>query len=77
MAHFYGTVRGQAINGVSRIGSKKSGLETTAASWQGSVEVILYERDGEDWTRVYLRPWHGHGSNKQLYNGPIGGPTKK
>jgi hypothetical protein len=72
MAHFYGTVQG-ARGEASRLGHKNTGLNTVAASWQGAVEVDLYERDGIDWARVSLRPWHGRGKSVELYDGPVSG----
>ena len=73
MAHFYGTISGQRGPGASRLGSKASGLAVTAASWQGAVCVQLYEREGIDYARVYLKPWHDNGSNRELYDGPVSG----
>ena len=74
MAHFYGTLqggRGQA----SRLGSKGSGLQVCAASWQGSVHVDLDhdEETGEDIATVRLAPWHGQGKSRILYQGPVSG----
>lgn len=45
MAHFFGNVRGQRGE-ASRLGSKRSDLQTTAASWQGAVDVRLYHDAG-------------------------------
>jgi hypothetical protein len=72
MAHFYGTIQGNRGE-ASRLGSKDSGLDVTAASWQGAVSVQLYERDGVDYARVTLQPWHGSGTRKDLYDGPVSG----
>lgn len=72
MAHFYGKLdgsRGQA----TRCGTKKSGMQTVAASWSGAVRVTLYEHEGEDRVIVSLIPWHGHGTDRQLYEGPVSG----
>lgn len=77
MAHFYGSVKGQAKSRVTRIGGKKSGIQTIAASCQGSVQVDLFEKNGKDYATVRLVAWHGHGTNEILYNGPVEGPTKK
>jgi hypothetical protein len=71
VAHFLGRVAGNRGE-ASRVGSKNSGLTTTAASWQGAVETHLYEKDGVDYARVELRPWHGAGVSRELYNGPVG-----
>jgi hypothetical protein len=72
MAHFYGSAqghRGQA----SRLGSKASGLDVVAASWQGAVTTRLYERDGVDMALVSLSRWHSQGTERILYHGPVAG----
>jgi hypothetical protein len=72
MAHFYGTLqghRGQA----SRLGTAKSGIGTTTASWQGAVKVELYQNGDVDIARVVLIPWNGAGITRVLYEGPVGG----
>lgn len=74
MAHFYGMVRGKAKTEGTREGSEDSGLTTIAASWEGSVKVNLYERNGIDYAYVTIGPHMGGGgrANTQvLYNGPI------
>lgn len=81
MAHFYGTIDGNRGT-ASRLGTAKSGLRTVAASWQGAVDVRLYcNTDGVDRCRVMLVPWHGAGTSRVLYDGPVSGaadvlPTK-
>jgi hypothetical protein len=77
MAHFYGTVSGKARSQASRLGSKSSGLRTVAASWQGAVAVDLYERDGLDCAQITLIPWHGHGTTRVIYDGPVSGAPIK
>lgn len=76
MSHFYGTVEGQAQTTATRRGSKKSGLVTHAASWDGAVRVQAYynEYHKEDWVRVWLTTWHGSGVQPDvcLYHGPLG-----
>jgi hypothetical protein len=72
MAHFYGSISGQR-GPASRLGSKKSGLQTTAASWQGAVRTTLYEKAGVDCALVELVPWHGQGAHQKLYDGPVSG----
>jgi hypothetical protein len=72
MAHFYGTVQGDRGE-ASRMGGKRGGLTTQAASWQGSVRTRLYEKDGQDYALVSLEPWQGAGVSKVLYDGPVGG----
>ena len=44
MAHFYGTLKGQAGQATRR-GSKSSGVTTEAASWAGCVRVSLWHSD--------------------------------
>lgn len=74
MAHFIGYIKG-ARGEASRLGHKSSGMSTTAASWQGAVDVWLYhdEKTGTDMARVSLKPWHGHGIARELYDGPVSG----
>lgn len=75
MAHFYGRMQGQRGE-ATRCGSKLSGITTTAASWNGAVRVELYEHNGVDHARVELTPWHGKGTSRALYDGPVGGDEK-
>lgn len=72
MAHFRGWVKG-ARGLASRLGSRHSGLNTDAASWQGAVHVWLFSCGGKDIARVTLEPHHGHGVNRVLYDGPVSG----
>ena len=65
MAHFRGTLQG-ARGEASRLGTRSSGLQTVAASWQGAVRVELYERDGYDCARISLTPHRGAGVNRLL-----------
>jgi hypothetical protein len=67
MAHFYGTLRGQAGEATRR-GSKNSGLRVAAASWSGAVYVTLsYDAEtGKDRYRVELGPWEGKGRSTQV-----------
>lgn len=46
MAAFYGQVKGNRGK-ASRTGSKASGIQSSVQSDKGSVQVWLYERDGE------------------------------
>ena len=78
MADFYGTLqgnRGQA----TRMGTKKTGIETYTASWKGAVRAHAYYNSAKktDWVRVELTPWQGNGISKVLYEGPIGGRIRK
>lgn len=76
MAHFYGTLvgsRGEA----SRLGTKNSGLRVTAASWDGAICTVLYrDHHGRDCAHVEMIPWHGRGSSRVLYDGPVSGEDK-
>ena len=74
MAHFIAEIEG-ARGPASRLGSKQSGIRATAASWEGAVSVIIRhdERTGQDMATVRLREWHGRGSDKLLYDGPVSG----
>lgn len=77
MAHFRGTLQGHRGD-ASRLGSKASGLQVSAASWQGSVVVYLTEDNGIDYAHVALAPHHGKGESRVLYSGPVSGkPAKK
>jgi hypothetical protein len=77
MSHFYGTIEGSGKTESTRGGSKNSGLITVAASWQGAVSVVLSAEHGpdgmEDYAVVSLIPWHGKGSERLLYRGPVSG----
>jgi len=75
MAHFYGIIEGSARTQATRSGTAKSGLEVTAASWQGAVQVELRHdpMTGLDMAYISLRPWSGSGTTKLLYSGPVGG----
>lgn len=73
MSHFYGVVQGSRGE-ATRTGGSGSGMRTTAASWQGAVQVQLYmdAETGKDFAHVYLRPWRGRGVDQTLYRGPVG-----
>jgi hypothetical protein len=74
MAQFYGSVQGQRGQ-ASRLGSKRSGVTTTAASWEGAVTTTVSHdaRLGVDVAEVRLTPWRGRGTSKLLYRGPVSG----
>jgi len=72
MSHFYGVMQGSR-GGVTRCGTKNSGLSTTAASWNGAINVALYQdADGQDCYRVVQTPWHGNGVTRILAEGVVG-----
>ena len=72
MSHFYGTLqgsRGQA----TRCGTKNSGMEVVAASWNGAVRISLHTSDdGTDYYTVVLDQWRGAGEYQILAQGVIG-----
>jgi len=76
VAQFYGLIKG-ARGEASRLGHKTSGMDATAASWEGSVSVRLWhdKKTGRDMARVSLEPWHGSGVSRGLYYGPVSGAT--
>jgi hypothetical protein len=71
MAHFYGTLQGNRGE-ASRLGTPNSGLDVTAASWQGAISVRLYARGDVDCATIRMRKWHGSGEDKLIYDGPVG-----
>jgi len=75
MAHFYGKTSGSAGTSGTRCGTKKSGIESIAASWQGAVRTTLYydKETDTDMVVVSLIPWKGVGVNQELYQGPVNG----
>lgn len=72
MSHYYGTLQGGGKQ-VTRRGFKARGLETVAASWEGAVKTELYHKDGRDYAKVQLVPWHGKGCVHLIYDGLVGG----
>jgi hypothetical protein len=68
MARFRGTVVGNRGT-ASRLGHTKGGLRVQARSWNGDVQTLLYDKDGEDWATVILT--NGKGSSIVLYRGPL------
>lgn len=75
MAHFYGTLQGSRGE-ASRLGTKASGLQVTAASWDGAIDVSLDydERTGKNRYTVRERKWHGHGVDRVIAEGVVGEP---
>ncbi len=78
MAHFLGEVSGTRGK-ASRLGTKSSGLETVAASWDGAITVELNHdaTTGKDRFTVRQKKWHGHGVSETIAEGVIGEPTRK
>lgn len=62
MSHFYGTILGNGTSKATRTGSKKDGLEVTAAGWKGAITTRVYQNAaGHDYFLVSLQPWKGSG----------------
>lgn len=73
MAHFYGTLTGSR-GGVTRCGTKNSGLETYCASYDGAIRCVAYvDENGVDCVRIERVTWQGAGKYRLLYDGSIGG----
>ena len=72
MAHFYGSLQGSRGE-TTRLGTKNSGMEVVAASWEGSVRVGLRHTSLGDIVCIELRPWHGRGINRLLFEGLVSG----
>lgn len=71
MAEFYGTVQGGRKQ-ASRTGTRKSGLDAVAASYQGAVKTDLYFDGDVVYALVSLRKHCGHGVDRTIYEGPVG-----
>lgn len=67
MAHFYGTLQGQR-GGATRLGGRKSGIETYAAGWGGAIRVTVFEDEDSktDCFEVSLVPWQSSGGSGQV-----------
>jgi len=75
MAHFRAVIQGQRGE-ASRLGSKATGISANVASWQGGVDVRLWEADGIDMCRIELVPHYGKGTTRLLYDGPVSGASQ-
>ena len=75
MAHFRATIQGSRGE-ASRLGTRSSGLQTVAASWQGAVRVELYACGDRDLARVSLTPHRGAGVERLLFDGPVDGAVE-
>lgn len=72
MSHFYGTLQGTRGE-ATRCATKKSGLTTTAASWDGAIRTTLYVNEqGENCYRVEQVQWRGSGVYQVLAEGVVG-----
>lgn len=67
MAHFYGEIQGSRGE-ASRLGNKKSGFRTVAASWSGAIETYVYwdEDAKRNMFNVYLIPWGSSDGKRKL-----------
>jgi hypothetical protein len=75
MSYFYGRIQGRAQHPATQCGTRKSGLITEAASFQGCVRVRVWTgptKDSPDTCEVTLQPWHNKGTYQRIYVGPIG-----
>ena len=67
MAHFYGTVTGQARTTASRLGSKSSGIEAHPRGWDVGVLVRgEVDADGNDRFYVYATGGSNGNANPKL-----------
>lgn len=73
MSHFYGVLNGSRGE-ATRCGTKGSGMEATAASWDGAIKVYLRydEKTGRNTYEVVQTPWHGRGVSEVLARGVVG-----
>ena len=73
MAQFYGEVKGSGFAPIHRVGTKKSGLESIAASCEGGIRVVLThdESEGRDYARIESIQWPSRRLIEVLYEGPI------
>jgi hypothetical protein len=65
MAHFIGLVNGRATTQGSRLGTKKSGINTTVSGWDFGVNVRGFydEKLNEDIFEIYI-----NGGSNRNYN---------
>ena len=68
MARYRGTVRGMRDE-VSRLGTKYSGLRTTANGWGVGVEVTLTEVNGDAVAEVWLTSGSSPSGKKKYIGG--------
>lgn len=77
MAQFYGTIQGSR-GSASRLGDKQSGLQVSAASWSGRVEVDLWHDKVTkvDTFTIRQAPHHGRGISEEIASGIVGQSVK-
>jgi len=73
MAQFYGEVKGSGFAPIHRVGTKKTGLESIAASYEGGIRVVLThdEREGRDYARIESIRWPSRRLEEVLFEGPL------
>ncbi len=79
MGHFRATIHGNCGE-ASRLGTKKSGLRVTAASWNGAIGIDLWhdQKEGVDMAEVRLQQHvNGAGVRELLYRGPVSGKPQQ
>jgi hypothetical protein len=72
VAHFRAEIKGSR-GGASRLGTAGSGMTASVGSWEGGVRVEMWADGDVDMVRVRLIPWHGHGTERVLYEGRCDG----
>jgi hypothetical protein len=70
MARFYGTVQG-GRGKASRLGHGTTGLEVSAKSHSGDIEIRMFDVGGEDHVQIHVVPHGNFGYGKQIYSGPV------
>lgn len=69
MSHFYGTLKGSRGK-ATRCGTKNSGMNVVAASWEGAVEVEMYRQQDMDCVRISVIPWgDAHFPRRVIFDG--------
>lgn len=70
MSHYYGTLQGNRGE-ATRCGTKDSGIETYAATWNGAIRVKIYHEDGKDKYIIERTTWKGKGEYRLIERGTI------
>jgi hypothetical protein len=65
MAHFYGTIRGQAGD-ASRLGSKRSGIRSTVETWGAILSANIFHFSGMEADELAVNLSTKHGSTRPL-----------
>ncbi len=71
MSHFYSIITGKSDRAVSRTGTKSSGIRSIVASWEGAIEVRLFNTPGGDTFRIALLSWPNSAEKRVLLSGHI------